>query len=195
MRPDLPDPDSTEQLLKRIQDGDIDARSVLMGRVYRRLRAIAGKKLGKGRQDASVAITELVHDAIIKLSVTGATFNDADHFFRVASSAVHSVLMDRRRRRTVDVNAKRALSKLTAISETPKDKGIDAETIAAAIDHLALVDEFSAEVMRMRLYLGANRRQICEAITCTDAEVQRALRFGKAVIQRQLFGAEANELA
>ncbi|MEM7755373.1 MAG: sigma-70 family RNA polymerase sigma factor [Planctomycetota bacterium] len=186
MTDDIPDDGATKDLIRQIREGSAEARTELMDRVYRRLRAIASVRVGQTGQDASSTITDLVHDAAVKMLDSAANYDSDEHFFRVASTTVHNLLIDRIRRRQVDRRAKQLLAGANDTTTRHEDTREHAESVAKAIDELATADKFSFEVMKLYMYIGATRQQIGSIMKCSDADVQRALRFAKAIVRRSL---------
>src|SRR3974377_1976355 len=89
------DSDITE-LLVRWREGDSEAFSLLIDRVYDRLRWLAAQALRKNWVNQSLQPTELVHEVYLKLA-NGAPPNwkDRAHFFRLAARMMRPILPDR----------------------------------------------------------------------------------------------------
>src|SRR6188472_2023219 len=80
--------------------GDAGALEQLLPRVYGELRRIARVRLRRERSPHTLAATELVHEAYLKLlPVERADWQSRAHFFAIASRAMRNVLVDHAVRR------------------------------------------------------------------------------------------------
>ena len=86
-------------VLEELRLGRRDALDRLLPIVYQELRAIAHRHIAP-RNGGTLATTELVHEAYLKLvDQSRAEWRDRAHFFALASVAMRHVLLDRARAR------------------------------------------------------------------------------------------------
>src|ERR1700752_2906664 len=96
------DPANTEitALLHAHAAGDVAALEQLLPRVYGELRRIARARLRRERDAHTLAATDLVHEAYLKLlPVERVDWRSRAHFFAIASRAMRNVLVDHALRR------------------------------------------------------------------------------------------------
>lgn len=86
------------KLLEAANRGDRQAAAELLPLVYVELRSLAAARMAQENPGQTLDATALVHEAYLKL-VGDRSFNDRQHFFRVAAEAMRQILVDRARRR------------------------------------------------------------------------------------------------
>src|SRR5262245_52243469 len=95
-----PQPNETLRLLRQMAGGDEEALRLLFGRVYEELRGLARRHRRRSGAFDTINTTALVHEAFLKLTgLENPAWEDRAHFFRVASRAMRSVLVDYARRK------------------------------------------------------------------------------------------------
>ena len=70
----------------------------LVPEVYAELRRLAGRYVARERA-VSIAATELVHDAYLRMANTFVEFNDRSHFVAIAAISMRRLLVERARAR------------------------------------------------------------------------------------------------
>jgi RNA polymerase sigma factor (TIGR02999 family) len=93
-------PGDITRLLLSWRSGDEAAADQLFSLLYRELRALARRHLRRGRGDATLTTTVLVHEAYLKLvdgSRAGA--RDRGHFFALAARVMRQIVIDSARRK------------------------------------------------------------------------------------------------
>ncbi len=87
-------------LLQRLQAGDGAAGEELFPLVYEELHRLAERYMSAQAGSHTLQPTALVHEAYVKLiDVDPKRLNDRAHFFRLAASAMRSILVDHARTR------------------------------------------------------------------------------------------------
>lgn len=143
--------------------------------VYAGLRDLAERHLDSERPDHTLAPTELVHEAYLRLvDRSRADARDRSQFFAIASQAMRRVLVDRARRRL-------ALKRGAGQAAVSFDDNIaaadhDAGTLVAlddALKGLADVDERLARVVECRFFAGLTEDETAETLSVTARTVRR----------------------
>jgi RNA polymerase sigma factor (TIGR02999 family) len=168
--------------------GDTEALDQLLPRVYDELRRIARQRLRQERPDHTLATTDLVHEAYLKLLPTDRVdWRDRAHFFAVASRAMRQVLIDHAVRRAA---AKRGgggqpltLEENSGATETPLD---DLIALSDALEKLARIDARQARVVECRFFGGLSLEETAEALAISPATVSREWTFARAWLHREL---------
>ena len=68
----------------------------LLPQVYDELRRLAAAKLAHEKPGHSLDATALVHEAWLRLAEASVEWQDRNHFFRVAATAMRRILVDQR---------------------------------------------------------------------------------------------------
>ena len=185
------DPDATEitNFLRAHAAGDSSALDRLLPRVYDELRRIARARLRHERTDHTLAPTDLVHEAFLKLvPFQGVDWKDRAHFFAIASRAMRNVLVDHAMRRSA---AKRGGGSTTltlgehgaAATETSLD---DLIALSDALERLERLDPRQARVVECRFFGGLSLDETAEALHIAPATVSRDWTFARAWLHREL---------
>jgi RNA polymerase sigma factor (TIGR02999 family) len=184
------DPANTEitALLQAHAAGDAAALEELLPRVYGELRRIARIRLRRERSGHTLAATDLVHEAYLKLlPVERVDWRSRAHFFAIASRAMRNVLVDHAVRRGA---AKRGagvavlvLNEQNAAAEQPLDELI---ALSEALTRLEQLDARQAQVVECRFFGGLSLDETAEALNTSAATVSRDWTFARAWLHNEL---------
>lgn len=185
----MPDqPADITVLLRAHAAGDADALDRLLPQVYAELRRIASARLRRERADHSLATTDLVHEAFIKLvPLERVDWQNRAHFFGVAARAVRHVLIDHALRRKT---AKRGggaraveLDEQLAAAERPVDELI---AIGQLLERLESLEPRQVRVVECRFFGGLSIDETAAALGISAATVSRDWSFARAWLHREL---------
>jgi RNA polymerase sigma factor (TIGR02999 family) len=189
-------------LLQAHAAGDAGALEQLLPRVYDELRRIARNRLRHERAGHTLAATELVHEAFLKLvPVDRVDWRSRAHFFAIASRAMRNVLVDHAVRRGA---AKRgagasvlSIGEADAATEQPLD---DLIALSEALGRLERLDARQAQVVECRFFGGLSLDQTAEALNTSAATVSRDWTFARAWLHNELatagsFGGDSSPTA
>lgn len=168
--------------------GDAGALERLLPRVYDELRRLARGRLRHERIDHTLAATELVHEAFLKLvGLERVDWQDRAHFFAIASRAMRNVLVDHAVRRAA---VKRGggenaitLDEREGATELPVD---DLIALSDALGRLERLDERQARVVECRFFGGLSLEETAAALQVSPATVSRDWTFARAWLHREL---------
>ena len=146
--------------------GDAAALGKLLPQVYDTLRRIARNRLRREQAGHTLAATELVHEAFLKLlPVERVDWRNRAHFFAIASRAMRNVLVDHAVRKGA---AKRgagapvlSIEDADATTERPLD---DLIALSEALDRLERLDARQAQVVECRFFGGLSLDETAEAL-------------------------------
>lgn len=181
--------DDITVLLQRIAAGERDAHDELFRIVYAQLRAIAQLHF-RGKKGAAHTLqpTALVHEAFLKIFGTRTPeLHDRDHLMAVASHAMRTILVDRARRKRAKKrgeNPERV--PLDSILVPYEDRVHDLVELDEALQRLAVRWPLAAQVIEMRFFGGMEHAAIAEALDTSLSTVERAWRFARAWLMREL---------
>ena len=187
------DPATSEitALLQAHAAGDAAALEQLLTRVYGELRRIARRRLRRERSGHTLAATDLVHEAYLKLlPVERVDWRSRAHFFAIASRAMRNVLVDHAVRRGAAKRGAGAtvltLEDHDAAREQPLD---DLIALSEALTRLEQLDARQARVVECRYFGGLTLEETAEALKTSPATVSRDWTFARAWLHNELAGA------
>ncbi|MBL8728535.1 MAG: sigma-70 family RNA polymerase sigma factor [Planctomycetes bacterium] len=177
-------------LLRRVADGDTDARARLAELVYHELRGMAARQL-RGLQGATLQPTALVHEAWLKIAGRH-DFDNRGHFLGVAGKAMRSVLVDHVRARKAqkrDGGERRELDDAIAFLEAGE---VDLLDLDLALAELETDDPLLVGLVEMRFFGGMTNAEIAAVQGCSESTVERGWRAARAWLRQRLDGGEAS---
>jgi RNA polymerase sigma factor (TIGR02999 family) len=162
-------------LLVAWRGGDQAAFDRLFPLVYDDLRQMAHRHLARERGDHSLATTDLVHEAYLRLvDQRRVDWADRAHFFGVAAQAMRRILVDHaRRHQAAKRGGKRervTLDEELAVADQRADVLV---ALDEALTRLSAVDERLAKVVELRFFGGLTETETAEVLGVTDRTVRR----------------------
>jgi RNA polymerase sigma factor (TIGR02999 family) len=163
------------------------AADVLFARVYDRLKAMAGRALG--RDPATLDATALVHELYLRLSASDRLlFAHPAQFLTYAARAMRHLLQNRARDRL----RQRAGGDWVRVTLTASDQRFALESaeqalaMDAALDRLAAADPRAAQVVELLYFAGVTLEQASDALGCSRSTIDRDWRFARAFLKAEL---------
>lgn len=182
------------QWLQRWQGGDLEARDLLIERIYPQLRKLAGRRLNQRPSKLAIQTTEVIHELYLKLiDQQRVHWNDRSHFFAVAGRLLRRIIVDHERHRS---RQKRGggIGHLTINAGLPHEispQGVDVVALDEALEKLKSIDERASQVVELRYFAGLTHDETAEVMAIGRATVARSWRFARAWLRQQLGGAAA----
>ena len=183
----------TTELLRAWANGDRQALSALVPRVYGELRRLAGRCLRGERPGQSLQVTDLVHEAYLHLAdASRLDWQHRSHFFAVSATLMRRILVDRARRR---MSAKRGGRPAEFDIERAADVSIQrsAELIALddALNSLAEADPRKARIIELRYFAGLEVKETAAVLGVSPETVMRDWKIAKAWLLKELSVSDA----
>ena len=159
-----PQPVDITAMLEAWNRGDEKALSEVIPLVYRDLRAIARRHIGRFPVPV-VQSGSLAHEAYLKLvQVRGIKCHNRAHFLALCSQMIRRILVDHAR--------KRHTAKRGGLLEVPLDeallgnkaRGVDVEALNEALNSLAGTDPRKARVVELRFFGGLSVGETAEVL-------------------------------
>lgn len=187
MMDDRPNPEITA-LLQAHAAGDAAALEQLLPRVYDELRRIARQRLRRERDAHTLAATELVHEAFLKLMpFPQVDWRSRTHFFAIASRAMRHVLVDYAvRRRATKRGAGVDLLQIDEADAAVAQPLEDLIAVSEALTRLERLDARQAQVVECRFFGGLTLDETAEALNTSVATVSRDWTFARAWLHHEL---------
>jgi RNA polymerase sigma factor (TIGR02999 family) len=172
--------------------GSEAALQELLPDVYGRLRALAGRLLGRERGGHTLSPTALVHEAYLRLlEQPGVSWRGRAHVVALAAHMMRRILVNHAvargrlkrgqgwRRVTIDTGLK-------AQGATAEGQALDILEIDAALGRLAALDPRQARVVELRCFGGMGIEEIGEALEVSPATVKREWATARLWLRREL---------
>jgi RNA polymerase sigma factor (TIGR02999 family) len=178
------------EVLESIQRGDARAADELLPLVYEELRKLATARMAAEPDTSTLQPTALVHEAWLRLVGSEAqTWQNQGHFFAAAAEAMRRILIDRARR-------KQALKRKAGDHRLDLDNvdlAIEADeelllSINEALEKLALLDPQSAQLVKLRFFVGLSYEEAAKTLGISERSAKRYWTFARAWLYRELAG-------
>jgi RNA polymerase sigma factor (TIGR02999 family) len=182
------------RILDSIHAGEPQASEELLPLVYEELRKLAAARMANEWETSTLQPTALVHEAWLRLggSEKGA-WQNRGHFFAAAAEAMRRILIDHARRKHALKRSGKAvrldLDRLNVAVRT------DAESLLLvneALDKLAQKDCKSAELVKMRFFIGLSYEEAAQALGISERSAKRCWAFARAWLYRELSNPTTN---
>ena len=176
------------RILKDWNNGNVEAKDLLLPIVYDELKRQARKHMSAERNGHTLQPTELVHEAFLKLShQAGVEWKDRSHFYGIVSRLMRQILIDHARKTTA---AKRG-GRVSAISLSDLEIPVNGrpEVLIAlneALERLNTFDEQQAKIVEMRFFGGLSNQEIAESLNVSERTVGRGRRAAALWLCREL---------
>jgi len=186
--------DQVTTLLLELDDWGSDPPPLerLIPLVYDDLHAMAARRLRADGADLTLAPTELVHEAYVRLAdASRITAKGRAYFFAAAARAMRRIVVDhaRRRRRLKRGGGRRAITlddEVAAVGGRP----IDVLDLERSLEALGAVAERAVKVVECRFFGGLSIADTAAALGVTTRTVNRDWEFARAWLYDYLAGAE-----
>jgi RNA polymerase sigma factor (TIGR02999 family) len=180
--------ETVTSLLVSAEAGDEGVWDRLLPIVYQEFRALARHELSAGSPNATLATTDLVHEAYLRLvDGTHVMENGRRYFFGAAARAMRQVLVDHARRRS---RGKRgggapALSLGAAdLAAEPREEHLI--ELDEALDRLGELYPRAVRVVECRFFAGLSVEETSDALGIAARTVKRDWALARAWLQREL---------
>ena len=172
--------------------GEHDAAEQLLNVVYAELHRMAEQNLSGDAANHTFQPTALVHDAWLQLVGDGGGstgFANRAHFFGAAAQAMRRILIDRARRK----HAEKRGGGAEHISLDSVDVAVNADDttllrIDEALAKLAREDPPSAELVRLRFFVGLQIEEAAQVLNISERTAKRYWTFARAWLYEELQG-------
>jgi len=172
------------------QRGDQAAFDKIWPLIYGELQRSAVRLLRRERPGQTLAPTDLIHEAYLRLAGgIQLELKDRAHFFAIAARCMRQILIDRARRRFAGKRG--AGDRPTPLNEEriAIDQPGDIVALDAALEELARYDERKARVVELQFFGGLTQAEIAVVCDVHINTVARDLHFSIAWLRRHLASA------
>ena len=162
--------------------------------VYDELLRLAQIQMRGERIDHTLEPTAVVHEAYARLIDLELDWQDRAHFLSMAARLMRRVLVDHarahraRKRGAGDVRV--SLHESLGAEDRP-ESNLDLLALDEVLERLAGQEERAVRAVELHYFGGLSYREIAEALSISEATVDRDLRFARSWLRRELGGGEA----
>jgi len=199
-------PDDAERITHQLNRTDTSGPSrwkriaPMVDRELRKLAAAALRQFSAVNWRPTLQPEELVNEFYIRLLHAGARhWENRQHFFSYASTAMRSVLIDRHRARNVGkrppADKRRALDELPAGEEPAYNAPVRVIEIGLALERLQELSPRQAEIIDLRFFAGMEIAEISAKLELSEKTVQRDWIAARAFLYAELSGLHTRESA
>jgi RNA polymerase sigma factor (TIGR02999 family) len=179
--------DEVTRLLVAHRAGDRRALGQLLPLVYRDLRHLARRQLGRGRPGQTLDTTSLVHEAYLKLAdAKGTGFEHRGHFFAVASMAMRQIVVDYARYHNARKRGgDRPLDRLDGVEIAVEQQAGALLELDRVLDRLGTLDERLPRIVECRFFAGLTAEETAGALGVSLRTVERDWKRARAWLRRE----------
>ena len=178
------------RVLSDLGHGDSHAAAELLPLVYDELRRLAAAQMASEKPGQTLDATGLVHEAYLRLAGKQ-SFANKSHFFRAAAEAMRHILVDQARKKQAEKRGggspKFVLSEADRVVLPDFDTLLDVDE---ALAKLAAEDSLSAEVARLRLFVGLSLEETADVLGISRASAFREWAYARAFLTAALSAEE-----
>lgn len=181
-------PSEITRILLDWNNGDEEAKELLIPFVYEELKRQARILMSRERSDHTLQPTALVHEAFMRLSEqSGIGWQNRGHFYGIASRIMRQILVDHAR---LHAAAKRGSNpvhfSVDDLQIPVEERAWSILNLNEALVRLEQLDEQQARVVEMRFFGGMNNREIADAIGIAERTVGREWQSARLWLYREL---------
>jgi RNA polymerase sigma-70 factor, ECF subfamily len=181
---------TTTDWLLRAGAGEADAVARVFPLVYEELRRLAHRQLQHEPSGLTLATTDLVHEAYLRLiDQRRVTWANRAHFLAIAATAMRRILIDHARRRR---SGKRGgglpripIESVQVAGEAPAEFLL---AIDEALERLRLLDPRQAQVVECRFFGGMTEEETAEATGIGLRTAKRDWAKARSWLYLEIFG-------
>lgn len=170
-------------LLQQLEREGTDAYNKLFPLVYNELKDIASIQIASERNDLTLNRTDLVHEVYMKwLQQEELDCNNKKHLMRLASRAMHQILVDYARKKLA---AKRGNGAIKVELDEERLHVQEAEEFLElhnACKQLRDIDERLYDIVELKYFSGLSVSQVADTLDISTSTVNRDWKKAKALL-------------
>jgi RNA polymerase sigma factor (TIGR02999 family) len=174
-------------LLNLWSTGDTQALEKLIPLIYGELRRIAGRHLRGERQNHTLQITALVHEAYVRLAQQEVQWQSRGHFYAIAAQAMRRILIDYARNQHAQKRG--GVQERVSLEEVMPFTDQDRVLLLAldeAVAKLSKMDPRQGKIVEMRFFGELTIDEIAELMDLSKSTVKREWTVAKAWLHREM---------
>lgn len=176
---------------EREEKPELDKMSNLL---YAELKKIAAAQLRQERPGHTLQPTALVHEVYLRLAECEKDMGDRSraHFLATAATLMRQILVNHARSRNAQKRGGGAFKvTLGDNAAVANDNAVEVLAVDQALEELAQLDARKARIIELKYFGGLTEDEIAEVMEISKSTVSREVRFGLALLHRQMSGGES----
>jgi RNA polymerase sigma factor (TIGR02999 family) len=180
--------DEVSAVLRKMEEGDPEARSSLVTILYPELRRIAERRMSCERSDHTLQPTALVNEFFLRLARQERyNWRNRAHFLAAASCAMRNMLIDYARHKgSLQQGGKRVRVQLDDLMPAPDVDLAELATIGDLLGTLAGEEPRMAQVVDLRCFGGLTFQEIGDVLDVDERTAMRDWQVARAWLRGQL---------
>jgi len=176
------------RILEAMRRGEPQAAGQLLSLVYDELRRIAAHKMAGESPGHTLQATALVHEAWLRMIGDGnADFAGRAHFFALAAEAMRRILVESARRKHSlkrgGALRREELAEFHLVQNAPSEEML---AVDEALDLLAAEDPVSADLVKLRYFVGMTMEEAATALGLSLRSAERLWSYSRAWLRREI---------
>ena len=159
------------QILHEWNNGNEDAKELLLPFVYDELKRQARILMSRERSDHTLQSTALVHEAFLRLSEqTGIDWQNRRHFYGIASRMMRQILVDYARQHSAEKRGNNKIHfSVDDVQISARERLGSVLALHEALERLEEFDEQQAKIVEMKFFGGMSAEEISESLEISSA--------------------------
>jgi RNA polymerase sigma factor (TIGR02999 family) len=178
------------RMLNTLERDDAKAAAELLPLVYDELRRLAAHKMAAESAGQTLQPTALVHEAWIRLTAgEEVKWDGRAHFFAAAAESMRRILIDNARRKNARKRGAGAVRvDLEDVNLAARADDTQLLRMTDALELLAQEDAASAELVKLRFFVGLTNEEAAQALGISERTAKRYWTFARAWLYDHLGG-------
>ena len=183
-----PQTEEITRILQKWNDGNEDAKELLLPFVYQELKRQASILMSGERVNHTLQPTALVHEAFLRLSdQTGVDWKNRHHFYGIACRLMRQILVDHARLHAADKRGNSPIHfSLDDVQIPVEERASSILALNEVLEHLAEIDERQANIVEMKFFGGMTGEEIAEHLDISVRTVRREWQSARLWLYREL---------
>lgn len=175
------------KLINELGSDGTEAYNKLFPLIYNELKDIASFQISSERNDLILNRTDLVHEVYIKwLNQEKLECNSRKHLLRLASSAMHQILVDYARKKIADKRGNGAVKIEYDDEYLNVEEAEQFLELNEACNELRIIDERLFEIVRLKYFSGLSVQQVADALNVSKSTINRDWKKAKTLLFMKL---------
>lgn len=175
------------KLINDLGSDGTEAYNKLFPLIYNELKDIASFQISSERNDLILNRTDLVHEVYIKwLNQEKLECNSRKHLLRLASSAMHQILVDYARKKLADKRGNGAVKIEYDDEYLNVEEAEQFLELNEACNELRIIDERLFEIVRLKYFSGLSVQQVADALNVSKSTINRDWKKAKTLLFMKL---------
>jgi len=174
-------------LLNQLEKKGTEAYNKLFPLIYNELKDIATIQIASERNDLTLNRTDLVHEVYMKwLQQEELECNSKKHLMRLASKAMHQILVDYARKKLASKRGSGAVKVELDEERLNVKEAEEFLELHEACKELRQIDERLYEIVELKYFSGLSVRQVSDTLDISISTVNRDWKKAKALLFMKL---------